>query len=298
MAIYSNTLSQLIEWTCRLVLHDWKEGTATGGSTSTVVDTSRDEAVDYFQNTTPVSKVYIRTTTDSAAPISEQRVATDFAVGVNPTITVSPNFTAAVGSGDTYAILSEYEWAEVRDAINMAIEMVAEESLFFVIDESTITLSASTYEYTLPTSFMYLYRVSMEDANGDFPEAIPPDQYKVIRSSAPELHLFRFPTGQAFLDHRYGELFGDSDIVADRDLRLEGLATPDKLSADTDTCPISPAYIIYQAGALLHQSRITRPESDYDYHRLQADLSQKRADIERVRVVSMNLPANSKRCRE
>jgi len=297
MAIYSNTLDQLIEWTCKLILHDWKEGTATGGTNATVVDTSRPEANSYFQNTTPISKVYIRTTTDSAAPIGEQRRVFTY-TSADWTLTITPVFTAIVHLGDTYAILSEYDWAEVKDAINIAIEMVAEESLFFVVDETTVTLAASTYEYSLPTSFMYLYRVSMANANGKYPEAIPPDQYKVIKSSAPKLHLSRFPLEQAYSGHWYGGLFADNDIVADRTVRLEGLVTPDKLSADTDTCPINPAYVINQAGAILHQSRITRPESDYDYHRVQAEVCQGIADRERARIVGMRLPPNSKKCRE
>lgn len=298
MAIYSNSLAQLIEWTLKTVLHDWKGGTATGGTTATVVDTAReDEDDDYFQNTTPVSKVYIITTTDTAAPIGERRRCTDF-VSSGGTITVSPVFSATVSAGDTYAITSEYEWAEVKDAINLAIEMVAEEALFYVQDESTITLSSATYEYAMPTSFMYLYRVSMADANGNYPDPIPPDQYKVIKSSTPYLHLYRFPTEAQHKDIYYGALFADNDIVDSRTLRLEGLSTPDKLSADTDTSPINPNYLVYQAGALLHLGRISHATDAYDYHRVQMDVCQKRADIERARVVSTQLPPNSKKCRE
>ncbi len=296
MAIYSTTLAQLVERTCKLILHDWWSGTATNGSTSTVVDaTRRNESDEYFVSL-PYAEVYIITTTDGLAPQAEVRkIITPFTQS-SGTITVSDNFSVAVGVGDTYSIHSKFKRDEVVEAINMAIDMVREEALFWAVDQTTMHLAAVTYEYALPTNFMYLYKVTMEDADGHFPEQIPPNQYKIIHAAAPMLHLFRYPTGTVPSEHYYGSLWADTEIVADRHLRLEGLVTPDRLTTDASTCPIDPAYIIFQAGALLYGSHMRG--IDPDDSKTQATYWQGRADIERAKVVKFILPPSAKRIRE
>jgi len=298
MAIYSNTLAVLVEKAARL-FGDWKSGTVDSGSTTTVVDDTRQEPDDYFQNTTPVSVVRIITTTDGAAPQGESSKISDY-VGSTGTISVSAQkpFTIAPGAADTYCILKDLDWEEVKWAVNMAIDMVAEEALFWAVDETTIDTAADTYEYSLPTNFMYLYRVSQADANGDYPDPIPPDQYRVLRSSAPKLHLIRFPASAQDNEIYWGNLWVNTTMVASRDVRLEGLVTPDVLSADTDTCPINPVYIAYQAAALLHGKRIGDSRYDPDWHTGQQKICQDIADRERALIVPMQLPPDSKRCRE
>jgi hypothetical protein len=293
MAIFAYTLDQLVEKTCKLLLHDWVEGTATGGSSTTVVDTSRYEDDDYFNSKN--SFIYIRTGTYAGA----YRRITDFVQSATPTITFSPAVGGSIVATDTYSIHTNFSRDEVVEAINTAIDMVAEEAMVWVIDESTVTLAADTYEYDLPTSLMYLHRVTMADADGYFYDApIPPDQYKIIYGTTPKIHFIQMPTDQQFEGHYYGQLWANSDFTADRVLRLEGLGSPATLSTDSSTSPLSPAYIIYQAAALLHESRIVRPETDPDEHRVQAQLCQTRADIERQKVVNIQLPPNSKRIRE
>ena len=294
MAIFAYTLDELVERCCKLLLHDWLEGTATGGTTLTVVDTSRYEDDDYFNSKN--SFIYIRSGTYAGA----YRRITDFAVVTGTgTITFAPAVGGDIVSGVTYSIHTTFSRDEVVEAINTAIDMVAEEAMVWVIDETTITLAADTFEYSLPTNLMYLYRVTMANSSGYFYDApIPPDQYKIIYGSTPKIHFIQMPTDQQFEDHYYGGLWANSDFTADRKLRLEGLGSPATLSTDSATSPLSPAYIVYQAAALLHMSRVARPETDPDEHRVQSQLCQARADLERAKVVNIQLPPNSKRVRE
>jgi hypothetical protein len=292
MAIFSYTLDELVEKCCKLLLHDWIEGTATGGNSVTLVDTSRPEDNDYFNSRN--SYIYIRSGTYAGA----YRRITDYD-STTWTITFTPAVGGNIVSGVTYSIHTDFTRDEVVEAINTAIDMVAEEAMVWVIDESTITLVADTYEYSLPTSLMYLHRVTMADADGYFYDApIPPDQYKIIYGSTPKIHFIQMPADMQFDEHYYGELWANSDFTAGRVLRLEGLGSPATLSTDSSTCPLSPAYVIYQAAALLHESRIARPETDPDEHRVQSQLCQARADLERAKVVNIQLPPGSKRIRE
>ena len=297
MAIFSYTLAQLIEKLHYQMTGYWKSGTATDGSTTTVEDTDRRETDDYFQNTIPASRFYIVTTTDTAAPSGEEATASDW-VQSTGTVTVAPAYSVAPGAGDTYCILSEYTWEEMANAINMAIDIVAEDALVWSVDTTTITLVAATYEYNLPTTMMYVYRFTMGDADDGFDDqpAIPPDQWSIVHSSTPMVHFGLFPYYQRHSGHPYGELWAETDLTADRKIRIEGIATPATLSTNTATSSISPAYLVYQAAALLHESRAI--DNDSDLHRVRAELCQKRADIERARVVGVQLPPNARRVRE
>jgi hypothetical protein len=176
---------------------------------------------------------------------------------------------------------------------------VAEDAKFWEIDENTVTLAADTYEYDLPNDFMYLFRVTMADADGDFYDPpIDPDQYNIVFGSTPKLHFKTMHPDRKFEDHVVGRLWRDTDLVADRKLRLEGLAAQATLSADTSTCAIDPNYIIYQAAATLFLSRARGTENDPDDNRTRGTICQQIANIERERIVKMQLPANSKRIRE
>lgn len=295
MAIYKTTLDQLVERVCKLFLRDWTEGTTTAsGSTTTLKDTARQEADDYWNSKN--AYVYIR----SGSYAGHWAKVTDFAVSAGVgTITFAPAAGGAIASGVSYSLHTEFERDEVVEAINLAIDMVAEEALVWKIDETSVTLVADTYEYTLPTSFMYIHKITMADSDGNFYDnPIPPDQYKVIKSSTPKLHFLCMPPDEQHTDHYWGQLWANTDLTATRKLRIEGLGSPDVLSADTDACSISPAYLTLQAAAILHMGRSRGTESDPDDHYKQAKNCQDRADVERGRVVTLQLPADSKRCIE
>lgn len=277
MAIYDYTLDQLIERTCQLALGSgvWFEGTATGGTTGTVVDSSRYEADDYFQNID--AWAYIRTTTDGAAPRGEEREISDW-VQNGGTATVLPVFSAAPAAGDTYAFIAGYRWAEIKAAINTAIDLVAPYALIEKMDE-TISLIADVYEYPLPAGFLYVYRIAMANSDGIYIDKIPAEYYRVVRSAPiPRLHFYRFPAEQQHSRHYYGELWANADLTADRLLRIEGLGRQATLIQDSDSCKINPDFVCYQAAALLHANRIRRSDTDPEEHRVQYQVCQGIAD--------------------
>uniref|UniRef100_A0A6M3L501 Uncharacterized protein n=1 Tax=viral metagenome TaxID=1070528 RepID=A0A6M3L501_9ZZZZ len=274
MAIFNNTLDDLVEITLATIMppESWFEGTATSGSTSTVADTvNRTEADDYF-NSMPHSEVYIRTTTDSAAPIRERRDISGFA-NTGGVVTISPVFSAVVGAGDVYAILTEYPWAEVKRAINMAIDKAKSDGLLIEKIDETVELVAANYDYLIPTGFMYIYRVTMADGDGNFLQPVPPNQWHIIRgTSTPTLRLDVFSDEQKHTGHYYGQTWAESSLTDGRLLRIEGYGAQPRLDNDTDICKLSPEYVCYQAATYLHSRRIKRAESDPDEHATQASL--------------------------
>lgn len=143
----TDTLFDLVYRTARElgILH---EAQATGGSTTTIVDTSnRTEASDYWNGGT----AFI--TKDAggagAAPEEQYNRISDFDNGT-ATITVSPGFTVAVDAGDYYAV------ADKRFPMNILIQMVngALDDLgrIPVTDTSSITIASSQTEYSLPAA--------------------------------------------------------------------------------------------------------------------------------------------------
>ena len=297
-SVFSNTLTELIEMAARLY-GDWKSGVVDSGSTTTVVDDEREEPEDYFQNTTPASKVHIVSTTDGAAPQGETRTATDFVLTTG-TVTVSTDkpFTVAPEANDTYAILSELEWDEVKWAVNMAIKMVAKDALEWKVDETTVVVQDDTYEYALPTDFVWLFRVTQADGNGDFPYSIPPNQYKIIKGSTPKIHFYRFPEEMQHSGIYATDLWVNGRLSDGKALRLEGLGTPSKLENDYDTSGVSPSYIMFQAAALLHRKRIADPRYDSEYQRTRAEECEKLANIERARIEAPQLPPDCKKVKD
>jgi hypothetical protein len=72
-----------------------------------------------------------------------------------------------------------------------------------------------------------------------------------------------------------------------------GQGTQPQLEDDDAECEINAAFIVYQAKALLHESKIRGTGSDFEDHRSQMVIAQGRADTERPRieVVSMGRKA-------
>lgn len=297
MAIFRNTLDALVERTFKLCLGDWYEGECDAGSTTTIVDATRGEAEDFFQNIDAWAR--IRTTTDDAAPKGEEREITDW-VKTGGTATVAPVMTASE-AGDTYAFYAGWRWDEVKSAINAAIDLFAAHALVEKLDQS-IQLKSSVYEYALPDGmFVYLYRISMADSDGNFPEPIDPMQYKIIRgASPPRIHIYRTSSEAQLEGHYVGGLFGDSGITDNRILRVEGLGRQAYLSSDTDICYLNPDLVCFQAAALLHARKIRRSDVDPDEHSTQFGVWQSMADAisggaPSYRALHPQLPPNAKR---
>jgi len=149
---------------------EYRQGTATGGSTSTCVDTSglyeaNDAWIGHY--------LYILTDAGgaSAAPEGEERPVTDF-VQSTATLTVSPVFTAAVASGDTYELLPVRREVLAR-AINAGVRAAGDGWLVGTVDTTTVTLADDDYDYTLPTDIVRLMRVLYRDASDESYKDLP-----------------------------------------------------------------------------------------------------------------------------
>lgn len=295
MALHSNTLAVLVKRTAMLHLNDYTSGTATGGSTTTFVDTSRWENNDFFNNRNPLARIHIVITTDSLVPLGEERRITLWTLSTT-TGTVNPAFSVAPGAGDTYAILYQWTWAEITEAINAAIDVVASEALVEKIDEASVALTAADYEYDVPTLFTHIYRLTMADGNGKFyTDPIPPDQYIIIRGAAtPQIQFLQFPQEAAHANHYFGELWATNYLTASRKVRIEGYAKQAALTTDASVCYIDPVFVCAQAAAFLHANRIRRPDNEPDEHRTQMKVCQDIADKERMRMLT-HFPPNIKR---
>lgn len=191
------------------------EGTATGGGTSTVVDTSLIEPDDYWNN----HYVYVHSA-DSAAPEGEERVVTDW-VQATATLTVSPVFTAAVEAGDEYLALPVRR-SELVALINNALDKACKRWGVPTIDTTTITLVESTYQYNLPTDLLrisdVLYRSDSESP------------YRVIERA---LWTIGGTPGAQVLD-----LLSLGSMAAGDTLRIDYLAQLPHLSADSDALTV------------------------------------------------------------
>ena len=164
-------------------------GTATGGSTSTIIDINRLAEYDElgaFRRTL----AYIRTDAGgaSAAPEGEARFVTAYS-GQNKQLTVAPVFSAAVAAGDTYEVyLAPFEIATWNQAVNLAIREAWPQVYGREISDVTATGSDS---YSLPNSAEELLAVLviMADEWVGFPgQLIPPNAYQVTGTPGSDLY--------------------------------------------------------------------------------------------------------------
>ncbi len=195
------------------------------------------------------------------------RAITDFTQS-GGTFVFSPAFSTAMVVADLFELHRDFSPEEINAAINMAILMVETEALADKVDE-TLAITASTWEYTLPTGFYIVSAVYQEEStSGKYAEAdrIDPLSWKILSLS----------TGK--------KLWLDPDrtfLTTGRHLRLEGQALASQLTLDADTTDISPAYLGSQAIALLHLGRSGEVSKA---HMSQAQLMQGLADRERVKL--------------
>lgn len=133
-------LGQLLEKILPIQL----EGKATGGTTSTIVDSALPGQ--YDDDSFKGALAFIHTTTDALAPQNQFSSISAF-VDSTGTFTVDTAFTATVGSGDYYSIADpQYKRAPVIRIVNDALRNFG---IISLVDIS-LTGLADTLEYTLP----------------------------------------------------------------------------------------------------------------------------------------------------
>ena len=183
--------------------------------------------------------------------------------------TFTPAMAAAVITRDLFEMYQDYSPEEMNDAINLAIDMVANEALEDKRDESLV-LADNIFEYDMPAGFTYVEEVLMESSTaGRFSGAtdlVDSRHWSILIGSPPRLW---------FDDALFA-------ITAGRKLRLIGQKSPVRLNKDSDSSNVDQAYILYQAKANLH---FARSEQTGDEHQEKMQLAQTLADRERLRLM-------------
>lgn len=127
------------------ILGSNREGTATGGSTTTLIDTNglANVELDYYNEGT----LWIVKSTDGEAPEGEFEVVKDFN-NSNKTIEVQTALSATVGAGDKYMVSHRKfpSWLLVQQINSELYDL----GLLPEVDETSLTTVANQREYTLP----------------------------------------------------------------------------------------------------------------------------------------------------
>jgi len=186
-------------------------------------------------------------------------------------LTVHSAYTAACDDSSYIELHRIFSEDEYRKAINLAIESLAGKYLVDIIDDTTIPLVADTYEYALPTSLLYLHKVTTEHAvAGDAfynSDVIDPRDWSIIKAYPPYLKL----------DKRH------YSITAGKDLRLEGQGTQPLVTADTNVIYLPPGWLKAEAILNLPQNKIQSNQLDGVY-------AQAQRDVEYYRRTGRNYP--------
>jgi hypothetical protein len=201
MTTTTYTLFDLV-WKCLVELGTARSGTATGGSTTTLIDTVNFKNIDedYFND----GSVFVLKDSAgaSAAPEKEFSLVTNF-VNDTQTATFSPALTAAIAAGDTYGIaVRRYPLYLLIQKINNALYL---EGHIPVEDESISTVSEQL-EYDLPANIaaqdlrqVFVSTNSATDAK-EYYRPVVNWEIAYATSGASELRLQSpYATGEQFL---------------------------------------------------------------------------------------------------
>lgn len=272
MALYSNTRIVLRLLTARLCT-DLIKGTVTSPGSGTFVCAEADweKGDDYFNE-------WIEMFCYEGTGIGTSGNPTEWDNGTHK-LTFLP--AATLTAGDLVEMHQRFSVETYNDFINLAIDIIAEHALIDKVDES-VELAADTYQYDLSTQFLYVGNIYTESATSgvwDMEKPIDPRYWRIVRKTTIKLEFVK-------------ELWTPT---AGRKLRINGLASPSKLDSDGEECPVNPAFIVNQAAALLHQSRIRGTGVDSEWHSEQMKLCQGMADKIRDESPSMNVSLGSMR---
>jgi len=259
-------------------------GTPTGGYATTGFQCS---AFDQYENDF-FNDWWIRVY--SGTHKNTSRTVTDF-VKTNGVITFSPAVVASIDATDLFELHRDFSPEEINAAINMAIMMVETEALANRVDE-TLEIVADTYRYNLPGGFYTVDSIYQESSTADTYH--PADKFDgrswQILGAVTETLLVDGVEWQISVDGSTKTIWFDKNLATltgGRGLRVEGQAKASQLTLDADTTDIHPAYLVQQAVALLHLSRITDTSGVSEKHTLQMKLSQAMADRERLKTFVM-----------
>jgi hypothetical protein len=169
-------------------------------------------------------------------------LVTDFVTSTGH-FTFTPAATLVDALDLFYLVPPPFKPEDLITAINMAISQMEDFALQDKVD-ATLETVASTYEYTIPSGFVYISDIYLESGTAnrysDSANRIDDRHWRILHGATPKL----------WFDNNYVSL------TATRNLRLVGQQRQSQLTLDADTCAINQSAILYQAAANLHFSRI------------------------------------------
>lgn len=140
-----------------------EEGTATGGSTTTILDTNNRTEVDDYWNSGTAWIIYDAGGA-GAAPQGQYSVISDFAY-TGGVVTLRSTLTAAVVASDRYAVARKrFPLNVIIQKINQALTLIGPT---VVTDITSITTAANQTEYSLPNAVLDLREVYIQGDDDD-----------------------------------------------------------------------------------------------------------------------------------
>lgn len=237
-------------------------GTATGGTASTIIDTSG--LARWTEDDALIGGWALITAAGGAAPEDESRRISDYAQSTK-TVTVSPVFTATVGAGDTYELyLSPLAIEDWNDCINEAIRSSWPELFTLSTGEELVEFPTMTIAGG-PDLLHENMTISMQHPDESEPHNVPvlPNWYQLAGNQATgwTLTFVRKPT--------WGSL-----------LRWEGRTAFPVLATDSATTALDPSYILAAARAEWYQRMAdsARGQANVAAHLQEMNHWQERAD--------------------
>lgn len=150
-----------IAWQVAHELGDTVSGSATGGSTTTLVDSNvlKNWPDVYFDR----SGVFVLETTDNAAPEGEFASVRNYTPATR-TIQFVETLTAAIASGDEYMIgPPRYPLHDILSAINRTLRELGP----LPLTDTSLTTVTSQTEYTIPATVRDIKEVWLQTINND-----------------------------------------------------------------------------------------------------------------------------------
>lgn len=166
MAFYSNTLAVIRRHVASYVGDNDFVGTFASGSTTTGVHTMLTKGDDYFNEHGFYCYIY------GGTNIGAERKCSDWTLTTPAnTLTFDPAFASAIDNTSQYELHYKFRSDDYLQAINLALESLADKYYISIKDQTTIRLTSVTdnlgntkytWEYALPTNMMYLEKVITE----------------------------------------------------------------------------------------------------------------------------------------
>ena len=185
------------------------------------------------------------------------------------------------GTGWEWLNIDGVTLSTIPPTVSVSTRIETGHTLIAYVAQTRLISAEKVYEYPIPAGFYMIEAVT--------PESSIPTKYNIADRLDPKSwRIMRAPQWVHDPDHPdMRNLWFNRNLVsltANRKLRLEGQGMPAQLALDASTCSVNPAYIIFQAKALLHQSRIRGTGAEFGEHTTQANLAKANAENERMRL--------------